>query len=74
MESEVNKDEEEQIALQIKVDKWWHSLDEDYQIELMENFYPDKAQLMDLDAMWGGLKWQDKLDIYQEAEGFGVRV
>ena len=69
-----NREEEKRVALQIKVSEWWHDLDHDYKIELMENFYPDKSQLMDLDEMWNGLDWQDKLDIYNEAEGFEVRV
>ena len=70
-----NKDEEEQIKLQDKVEKWWRDLDESYKIELMEGFYPDQAPLlMEADEMWNGLEWQDKLDIYNEAEGFEVRV
>ena len=69
-----NKDEEERIKHQDEVEKWWNSLDESYQIELMEDFYPDKPIILDADEMWSGLEWQDKLDIYQEAEGFEVRV
>ena len=70
-----NKDEEEQIKLQDKVEKWWNSLDESYKIELMEDFYPEKPSIwVEVDEMWNGLPWQDKLDIYQEAEGFEMRV
>lgn len=69
-----NEERDERVKLQGKVEKWWHSLDERYKIELMEDFYPDKSNIIEADEMWSGLEWQDKLDIYQEAEGFGVRV
>lgn len=70
-----DREEEDQIALQMKVDKWWYSLDESYKIELMENFNPDKVPIIiGVDEIWEDLKWQDRLDIYQEAEGFEVRV
>ena len=71
-----NREEDRQIRLQDKVDKWWHSLDSNYQFELVEPYYPDRAHLMDVDEMWNGLDWSKKISLWEEElEGFhGVKV
>ena len=61
----VNKIEEEQLRLREKVNKWWYDLEDNYKYELIESYYPDKAYLMSADAMWEGLDWNDKWDIYR---------
>ena len=58
-------EEERQIKLQEKVEAWWGSLDYDYKIELMENNYPDEANMIEVDEMWNGLDWNEKWDIYR---------
>ena len=58
-------EEDKQIKLQEKVEEWWRGLDENYQFELLEPYYPDKAHLMGVDEMWNGLDWNDKWDIYK---------
>lgn len=68
-----NNERNEQVKLQEKVEKWWNSLDYAYKVELMEDFYPDRSHIDDADVLWNGLDWRDKLDIYQEVEGFKVR-
>lgn len=69
------KCEEEEIKLQEKVEKWWHDVNDlTYKRELVEEYYPDKGFLMDVGEMWDGLRWLDKLDIYNEAEGFEVKI
>ena len=60
-----NKDEEEQLQLQEKVDRWWFDLEENYKYELIESYYPDDAYLMSIDEMWNGLDWNDRWDIYR---------
>ena len=60
-----NKEEDERIKLAEEVQEWWESLDDNYKFELIEVYYPDKAHLMDVDEMWEGLDWQDRLDIYK---------
>ena len=60
-----NEEEERQIKLQEKVDKWWFDLEENYKYELIESYYPDDAYLMNIDEMWNGLDWNDKWDIYR---------
>lgn len=60
-----NEEEERQIKLQEKVDKWWFDLEENYKYELIESYYPDDAYLMSVDEMWNGLGWNDKWDIYR---------
>ena len=60
-----NKDEEEQLRLQEKVDKWWFDLEENYKYELIEIYYTDDAYLLNVDVMWNNLGWEDKLDIYR---------
>jgi len=64
-----NKDEEKQIRLQEKVDKWWYSLDDNYKLELIECYYPDEAYNMNVDIMWSSLDWNDKWDIYRDEKG-----
>ena len=59
-----NEEEERQIKLQEKVDKWWFDLEENYKYELIESYYPDDAYLMSVDEMWNGLDWNDKWGIY----------
>jgi len=61
-----NRLEDEQIKLQNKVDKWFFDLDENYQFELLEPYYPDKAHLMGITEMWNGLDWNDKWEIYRD--------
>lgn len=59
-----NDEEERQIKLQEIVDKWWYDLEENYKSELMEDYGSDDA-LMNADAMWNELDWNDKWDIYR---------
>ena len=57
-------EEDEQVRLQDKVEKWFYDLDETYQRELLEPYYPDDSNLMSTTEMWNGLDWNDKWDIY----------
>lgn len=59
-----NPDEEKQIKLQDEVQEWWDNLDDNLQFELIEDYYPDKAHLLDTIEMWNGLEWEDKYQIY----------
>ena len=61
-----NRAEDLQVKLSDKIDEWWNYLDESEQYELLEPYYPDKAQLMGTTEMWEGLSWEDKVDIYLE--------
>ena len=54
--------------LKKKVEKWWAYLDYDLKIELMEDEYPDEASLMELEEMWNGLDWEEKYQIYVNAD------
>jgi len=66
----INRLEDEQIKIQNVVDKWWHSLDDNYKFELLEPYYPDKLHLMGMDEAWNGLDFKDKWEIYKdEKEG-----
>ena len=67
-----NKDEEEQLRLKEKVDKWWFDLEENYKYELIEIYYTDDAYLLNVDVMWNGLNWEDKLDIYRGGHDEGI--
>ena len=57
-----NPDEEKQIKLQDEVENDW--LDCDNKEEIMENYYPDRIGLDDVDEMYDGLSWDQKLEIY----------
>lgn len=63
---EEKSEKEKQLRLQEKVDKWFFDLDDDYQLEILEPYYPDKSHLMGVNEMWRGLDWNDKWDIYRE--------
>lgn len=69
-----NEEEEKQLRLKEKVDKWWYDLEENYRYELMESYYPDDAYLMNVDEMWRGLDWNDKWDIYRGEHDEAVEV
>ena len=62
----INKDEDERIKFQEKVDKWWYDLDDNYKFELVEPYYPDKAHLMNIDVMWNGLDPSEKVILWEE--------
>ena len=66
-----NPEEEEQLRLQEKVNKWWYDLDDNYKFELIESYYPDKAHLMGVNEMWEGLDCNDKWDIYTDEHDGG---
>jgi len=57
-----NPEEEKQIKLQDEVENDW--LDCDNKEEIMENYYPDRIGLDDVDEMYNGLSWEQKLEIY----------
>ena len=57
-----NPEEEKQIKLQDEVENDW--LDCDNKEEIMENYYPDRIGLDDVDEMYDGLSWDQKLEIY----------
>jgi hypothetical protein len=52
------------------VAEFWNSLDYQERYELMEDWYPDHAYLLDIDEMWDGLDWKDKLDIWKTEIGY----
>ena len=64
-----NREVEDQLRFQEKVEKWWLDLDDNYKYELLESYYPDDAYLMTTKTMWGGLEWNDKKDIWEEGNG-----
>ena len=57
-----NPEEEKQIKLQDEVENDW--LDCDNKEEIMEYYYPDRIGLDDVDEMYDGLSWEQKLEIY----------
>jgi len=61
-----NREEEKKVKLAKKIDDWWNSLDSNYKFELIEDYYPDKAHLMELDEMWEGLSFQDRLEMFYD--------
>ena len=62
----INKDEDEQIKLQDTVEKWWHTLYDNYKYELLEPYYPDDLNFMGMDDAWNGLDWNVKWEIYKD--------
>ena len=57
-----NPEEEKQIKLQDEVENDW--LDCDNKEEILEGYYPDRIGLDDVDEMYNGLSWEQKLEIY----------
>jgi len=60
-----DSEEERQLKLKEKVNKWFYNLDDNYKLEILESYYPDKAHLMGTSEMWHGLDWNDKWEIYR---------
>jgi len=57
-----NQEEEDQIKLQDEVENDW--LDCDNKEEILEDYYPDRIGIDDIDEMYNGLSWEQKLEIY----------
>ncbi len=57
-----NPEEEKQIKLQDEVENDW--LDCDNKEEIMKSYYPDRIGLDDVNEMYNGLSWEQKLEIY----------
>ena len=72
----INREEDERVKLADEVQNWWDSLDDNYKFELIEVYYPDKAHLMDVEEMWEGIDWSEKVSLWEEElKGFhGVEV
>jgi len=56
------------ITIKKIVENWFHSLDYDLKVELMENEYPDEASLIEVEEMWSGLNWEEKYEIYSKSD------
>ena len=67
----INREEDKRVKLADEVQKWWDSLDYQFQFELMDIEYPDHAHLLDIDEMWERLDWETKLDIWQRENNYG---
>ena len=66
----INREEDERVKLGEVVEEWWNSLDENEKVELMDDWYPDHSHLMDVDEMWIGLDWSNRLDIWRREIGY----
>ena len=77
-----DKEREKEMRLGDEVQGWWDSLDDNYKYELLEPYYPDRIDLwsnesllqMGLMLAWEDLSWDDQLEIFKEANGFGEGV
>ena len=70
----INPAEDRQVKLQDKADEWWDEQAFNYQVDLMESYYPDSKKTVD--DMWFGLNGSERIRIWQEeSEGrHGVKV
>ena len=57
-----NPDEEKQIKLQDEVQEDWDNCDN--KEEIMESYYPDRIGIDEIDELYNGLSWEQKLEIY----------
>ena len=55
---------------ELKSQEFWESLNGNEKLELMEDWYPDHAHLLDLDDMWRGLDLEDRIDIWKKEIGY----
>ena len=69
-----NRADEALVKLGDEVNTWWELLDDNYKFELLEPYYPDRLHLMGMNDAWDSLSWNDQLDIYKEANGYGEGV
>ena len=66
----INREEDKRVKLGEVVEEWWDSLDHNEKVELMDDCYPDHSHLLDVDEMWIGLDWSDRLDIWRREIGY----
>jgi len=59
---EYNPEEEKQIKLQDEIEADWENCEN--KEEIMEDYYPDRIGLDEVNDLYEGLSWEDKLDIY----------
>lgn len=57
-----NPKEEKQVKLQDEVEEDWNNCDN--KEEILEDYYPDRIGIDDIDEMYDGLPWKQKLEIY----------
>ena len=69
-----NREKEAEVKLGDEVQAWWDSLDDNYKYELLEPYYPDRLHLMGMNEAWEDLSWDDQLETFKEANGYGEGV
>ena len=62
--SSINRAKEALVKLGDEVEEWFGGLDDDYRYALLEPYQ----------QAWEDLSWNDKLDIFKEANGYGEGV
>lgn len=62
----INKEEDEQIKLQDMVEKWWHTLGDNYKFDLLDGYFEGEPAFTSIDNAWNGLDWNDKWNIYRD--------
>ena len=66
----INRGEDKRVKLGDEVQKWFDGLDEDEKLIVLESTYPDQVGMISCDELWERTSWNDKWDIYREANGF----
>jgi len=65
-----NREEEKEVKLGDEVEDWWGSLSDNYKYELLETYYDIDVNINKLNEEWEELSWNDRWDIFREANGF----
>ena len=69
-----DKECEKEMKLGDEVMTWWFNLDESEKLIVLESTYPDQVGMISCDELWERTSWDDQLDIYKEANGYGEGV
>lgn len=69
-----DKEREKEMKLGDEVQSWFEGLSEDEKLIVLESTYPDQVGMISCDELWERTSWDDQLDIYKEANGFGEGV
>ena len=69
-----DKGREKEMKLSDEVQAWWESLDESERLIVLESTYPNQVGMIDSDELWERTSWDDQLEIFKEANGYGEGV
>ena len=72
----INRVEDRQVKQADTIQAWWDGKEREDKFELVRDYYPDEAEMLDVDEMFSRLDQSEKVSLWEdELEGFhGVKI